>query len=113
MTETTTIRIEDVYPHPQHYREVRPENVTLLAANIGVIGQLEPIRVWQDGDVYIVDAGHHRLEAMKTLGRETIEAIVIPADDPAAMVASNLHFEETELERSRGTQLLLTTGVKP
>jgi ParB-like chromosome segregation protein Spo0J len=113
MTETTTIRIEDVYPHPQHYREVRPENVTLLAANIGVIGQLEPIRVWQDGDVYIVDAGHHRLEAMKTLGRETIEAIVIPADDPAAMVAGNLHFEESELERSRGTQLLLTTGVKP
>lgn len=118
MTESiTTIRVEDVYPHPKHYREVRPDAVRALADSIEIAGQLEPIRVWRDGDIYTIDAGHHRHAAMKLLGRETIEAIIIDAEDEAAsatvMVASNLHFPESEIERSRGTQLLFGTGVRP
>lgn len=114
MTETiTTIRLEDVHPHPKHYREVKPADVKALAANIAVVGQLDPIRVWCDGDIYIVDAGHHRVEAMRLLGLETIDAIIEDQANDAALVASNMHFAETELERSRGTQLLLATGVRP
>jgi ParB-like chromosome segregation protein Spo0J len=114
MTELiTTLRVEDVYPNPRHYREVKPEAVAALAANIAVAGQLEPIRVWRDGDIYIIDAGHHRHAAIKSLGIEEIDAIVVDTDDVQAMVASNMHFAESEIERSRGTQLLLATGVRP
>lgn len=114
MNETITeLRVEDVYPNPKHYREVDAKNVELLAANIEVAGQLEPITVFRDGDIYIIDAGHHRHAALKKLGRETIKAIVQAADDPTAMVASNMHFPESEIERSRGTQLLLSTGIRP
>ncbi len=114
MTETiTTLRVEDVYPNPRHYREVRAESVKQLAANIAVAGQLEPIRVWQDGEIYYVDAGHHRLEAIKSLGLETIDAIVQDADSLTAMVASNMHVPESLLEKSRGAQLLLETGIRP
>jgi ParB-like chromosome segregation protein Spo0J len=118
MSEVTTeLRVEDVYPNPRHYREVRDADVKTLAASIVVVGQLEPITVFQDGDIYVVDSGHHRLAAMKSLGLETIKAIVLEDIDEAksaqVMVASNLHFPESELEISRGTQLLLSTGVRP
>ena len=109
----TTLAIEDVYPNPKHYRQVDPANVKLLAENIKAAGQLEAIRVFQDGDIYYVDSGHHRLAAMKQLGHETIRAIVDTGENSAAMVAANMHFAESELEKSRGTQLLLATGVRP
>lgn len=104
--------VEDVYPNPRHYRDINPEYVQLLAASIEVVGQLEPIRVWRDGNIFIVDAGHHRLAAAKHLGMSTIRAEIAEADD-MAMVGSNLHAPESELEKSRGTQLLLATGVAP
>lgn len=114
MTETiTSIRLEDVDPNPMHYRDVDPANVKTLAANIAAAGQIEPIRVWKDGDRYVIDAGHHRVAAMKQLGIEYVEAIIDDGERVEAMVASNMHFAESELERSRGTQLLLATGVAP
>ncbi len=114
MTESIqTLEVEDVYPNPRHYREVKPEAVKALAANIAVVGQLEPIRVWKDGNIYYVDAGHHRLEAVKLLGFDTIDAIVQDSDNVSAMVGSNMHSPESEIEKSRGTQLLLSTGVIP
>jgi ParB-like chromosome segregation protein Spo0J len=112
MTDIVPIPVEDTYPNPRHYREVRPEAVKLLADSIAAAGQLEPIRVWRDGNLYIVDSGHHRLEAVKSLGLSTIDAVICEPDD-LAMVGSNLHAIETEIERSRGTQLLLATGVAP
>ena len=106
------IPTEDTYPNPRHYREVRPAAVELLARSIEVVGQLEPIRVWRDGNIYIVDAGHHRLEAAKLLGLATIDAVIAEPDD-CAMVGSNLHAPESDIEKSRGTQLLFATGVTP
>lgn len=114
MEETiTTLRLEDVYPNPRHYREVMKANVDKIAASIAEAGQLVPIEVWPDGDIYYVDQGHHRLAAMKQLGHETIRAIVTDAASAVSMVASNLSIPETELEKSRGTQLMLETGIRP
>lgn len=114
MEETiTTLRLEDVYPSPKHYREVTKANVDKIAASIAEAGQLVPIEVWPDGDIYFVDQGHHRLAAMKQLGHETIRAIVTDAASAVSMVASNLSIPETELEKSRGTQLMLETGIRP
>ncbi|TLM98382.1 MAG: hypothetical protein FDZ75_02470, partial [Actinobacteria bacterium] len=112
----TQLSVGDVYENPRHHREVTDEAVDTLAASIAVVGQVEPITVFADGEIYIVDSGHHRLAAIKQLGLATINAIVIDADDKHSaevMVASNLHFPETDIERSRGTQLMLATGVRP
>ena len=123
MSDSTTptiveLPLEDVYPHPKHYRDaVRAEDVDKLAASIAVVGQLEPITVFRDGEIYIIDAGHHRVAALKKLGADTVSAIVAEGSDEArsvsVMVASNMHVPENEIERSRGTQLLLSTGVRP
>ena len=118
MTETiTALPVEDVHANPKHYREVRDAAVKRLAASIAVVGQLEPITVRRDDNIYWVESGHHRLAALKSLGVETVDAIVLDdLDEKAAaslMVAANLHEPETELERSRGAQLMLTTGVRP
>jgi len=112
-TAVHDLPIEDVYPNPKHYRDVTKENVDKIADSIAEAGQLVPIEVWGDGDIYYVDQGHHRLAAMKQLGHETIRAIVADAASAVSMVASNLSIPETELERSRGTQLMLETGVRP
>ena len=114
----TILSTADVYPNPRHYREVTDASVKMLAASIAVAGQTDPITVFRDGeDAYIVDSGHHRLAAMKSLGIETIRAIVLTdLDDKRAaeiMVASNMHFPVTDVEASRGTQMMLATGVRP
>ena len=118
MYETSrNLPIADVHPNPMHYREVKPEDVETLAASIAVVGQLEPVTVFRDGEIYVVDSGHHRLAAMQKLGLTDIKAIVLDDIDEATsasvMVASNMHFPESALERSRGTQLMIATGVRP
>lgn len=114
----TRLRLDDVYPHPQQeaYRPLDPGHVDDLAASIAVVGQLDPIHVFADGEAFIIDSGHHRHAAMKKLGLPEIEAIVIDYDKAESvkiMVASNLYRPDTELERSRGTQMMLTLGVRP
>ncbi len=114
--EIVSLPTADVHPNPMHYRKVRADDVDELAASLEAAGLIEPITVYRDGDVYIVDAGHHRLAAAKKLGWETIDAQIIDDDEQRSavvMVASNKHFPETETERSRGAQLLLRTGVRP
>jgi ParB-like chromosome segregation protein Spo0J len=122
MSETSTavvvdLPIEDVYPHPKHYRAVAKTAVDTLAESMKVVGQLEPIIAVQDGEMYWIYAGHHRHAALKTLGAQTISTRVVSSWSEAAalsaMVASNLHAQESDLEKSRGVQLLLNVGVKP
>lgn len=114
MTESiTTLNVSEVYPNPRHYREVKPEAVKTLAESIKAVGQIEPISVFRDGEVYIIDSGHHRHAAAVLLGLDTIKAIVNDENSASLMVGANMHFEESELEKSRGTQLLLQTGVRP
>jgi ParB-like chromosome segregation protein Spo0J len=121
MTEAiTTLKLEDVYPNPKHYRDVRADKVADLVKRIeaaaeldlGTGGQLEPIRVWRDGEIYTIDSGHHRVAALKKLGRETVEAIISDPSD-VAMVVSNFHVPTTPIEDSRGTQLIIATGIRP
>ena len=111
--EIVALPLEDVYPNPAHYREVRAENVALLAKNIAAAGQLQPIHVWRDGDIYIIEEGHHRAAALESLGAATIDAIVHDDQLIARMVASNMSFAPTPEEVSRGAQQVLRTGVRP
>ena len=52
-----------------------------LAGSIQRVGLIQPITVRKVGDRFEVVSGHRRLAAHKLLCRETIDAIVIEADD--------------------------------
>ena len=69
-------------------RDLRTD-VTGLADSINQIGLVNPITVEKtiiseigdQRDGYILVAGRHRLEAVKSLGHETIEAVVVELED--------------------------------
>jgi len=42
-------------------------------------GQTTPIRLRADGDRYVLIEGFHRLEALRALGEEKVEAFVVHA----------------------------------
>lgn len=119
MTPTQNIvelKLEDVYDSPAQYREIDPDHVERLAESIGSIGQLDPVEVMRDGDIYYVESGHHRVAALRKLEAQTVAAIITnEGDDRRAvkMVAANISRPDNELERARGVQLMLATGVKP
>ena len=60
-------------------RELDPAWVEGLAGSIHEQGLLQPIVVRQQGDDYVLIAGHHRVGAYRLLERETIPAVLSDA----------------------------------
>lgn len=74
-------------------RAIDPGNVEKLAESMKEIGLVSPVYVRPNGDGYEVCAGHHRVEAARSLGWESIVAIVGSSDDLEAelvMIDENL-----------------------
>jgi ParB/RepB/Spo0J family partition protein len=94
-------------------RPLNPGRVADLAKSIAEVGLLQPISVRVvpemeiDGEpwlqVPVLIAGHHRLEALKRLGRKEVSVQVLDVDEidaERAEIAENLHRAElTALER--------------
>ncbi len=57
------------------------ERVDDLAASIARIGLLVPLLVVQGDGVFVVLSGHHRLEALKRLGKKSAQCIVRQSDE--------------------------------
>ncbi len=82
------IKLQLCYPSPRA-RSIDVSTVTALTASIAECGLLTPItarkiqksRAGQMSDAYEIIAGLHRVKAFRQLGRETIPAIVLEADD--------------------------------
>lgn len=112
----TQIPTCDVYPNPRNNRDAL-NGIEELAANIAENGLLSPITVVPDGQVYFIVAGHRRHAAVQSLGLATIEAIVTDwseLDAVKRIVADNASTDPlSPLERSRGIQTMLATGVPP
>ena len=87
-------------------RETDPKKVNSLAGSIKQIGLLQPIHLHtpDDGHTVRLVAGLHRLEAVKSLGWESIDAILFEGDSidcRMAEIAENLHRSElTKAERA-------------
>ncbi|MDA3936948.1 MAG: ParB/RepB/Spo0J family partition protein [Actinomycetota bacterium] len=111
----TELRVEDIHPNKKHYRTVTDKAVAALVQRIMLSHYIKPIVVLRDGDIFLIIEGHHRHAAAKELGMETLPAVVVDDYDEAQqaiwMVTSNYHVLETPIETSRGSQLMLTTGV--
>lgn len=62
-------------------RALDPDWVTLLAVSITDIGLRSPVLVARSGDKFQLMAGLHRLEAVRSLGKSKIQAIVSDDSD--------------------------------
>jgi ParB-like chromosome segregation protein Spo0J len=78
-------------------RPVDPEAVSRLAQSIRDIGLQHPISVLAKDGRFILVAGRHRLEAMRKLGEDRIEAYAVRMDSRAARmweISENLYRAE-------------------
>lgn len=85
-------------------RALDPEAVSRLAISIKEIGLQHPISVLAIDGRFKLVAGRHRLEAVRELGEDRIEAYAVPMDSRAARmweISENLHRADlTVQERS-------------
>ena len=78
-----------VHPAQASIYSVEPEDVESLAENIKKLGQLEPAIVSKDGTLL---SGYTRCEALKLLGRKTIEVRVVdvpPEEQVFYLISAN------------------------
>lgn len=105
--QLTRIRIQDISPNPAQPRRAFSENAIIeLAGSIRRYGLLSPLVVRRTGaDAFELIAGERRLRALRLLGEEETDALVLTADDrESALIAliENLQrenlsfFEEAE-----------------
>ena len=79
MLRVQKIKIADIYVPTARRKLLHPETARALAEDIVENGLKMPIQVRQDGSRFVLVEGQHRLEAMKWLGEETIDAYFVQA----------------------------------
>ena len=88
----------------EHLRVRHPGRQRLLLASLAESGQQTPIVVVtaeQGADRYVVIDGYKRIAALEQLGRDTVEAVVWPMSEAAAVLLDRclrLSQQETALE---------------
>lgn len=74
------LKISDLAPFKNHTYEIKEDKVKEYAESIRDYGLFTPIIVWDKKESltgkYEILAGHHRVEACKRIGRDTIPAII-------------------------------------
>ena len=77
--DTISLRIEDIYVPVKRRKRLDSVTVETIAESIIDEGQKTPIQVRQDGQRLVLVEGLHRLEALKALGEESIDGIMVSA----------------------------------
>jgi ParB/RepB/Spo0J family partition protein len=77
MLKDVAVKLEDIYVPMKHRKTLDPDKVEAIAESILEDGQRTPIQVRPDKDRYVLVTGLHRLEALKALGEETIQALIV------------------------------------
>ena len=85
------VPVVDLVPHPKNPRlRLREEVVSAIAEALKDSLRFEPrhaLAVRQKGKKFEVISGHHRLEAAKVAGLETVPAWIVEMDDEQAYMA--------------------------
>lgn len=79
MLEKKSFAIEKIYVPAKRAKSLDHEKVRALAEDMLENGQTTPIRLRADGERYVLIEGLHRLEAIRALGEESIEAFLVGA----------------------------------
>ena len=114
MTETTTIRLEDMHRR-DNARALDAAEVEELTASIKALGfkTSEPITLRRDGDIYWIIDGGHRHAAALAAGLTEAPAVVEDLDDAGALThegALNIQRADTVEERWARAQSFLALG---
>ena len=92
------LALDRIDPNPHQPRRTFPQaELESLAASIAEAGLLQPISVRAAGDRYQIIAGERRWRAHRLLGRASIEALVVPAEEADMAVlalAENIDRED-------------------
>ena len=79
MLKKESLDLDTIHVPVKRAKTLDPDKVEALATDILDKGQTTPIRVRKDGDRFVLVEGYHRLEALRALGEETVEAYVVHA----------------------------------
>ncbi len=77
--ETVKIDIETVYMPAKKRKDIVEDKVEQLAETILEEGHKTPIQVRKGDGRYVLIEGGHRLEALKMLGEDKIDAVIVHA----------------------------------
>ncbi len=79
MLKTVVVKIDEIYVPTKHRKALETAKVDEIAESILEIGQQTPIQVRHGKGRYVLVTGMHRLEAVKALGEDSIEALIVAA----------------------------------
>ncbi len=81
MMKPIPVKLDDIYVPAKHRATLEPEKVEALAESILEDGLQVPIQVREDPgkNRYVLVTGLHRLEAVRALGEDTVDALVVAA----------------------------------
>ena len=77
MLEKRKFPIEKVYVPAKRAKTLDCDRVMALAEDILINGQTTPIRLRADGARFVLIEGLHRLEALRALGEDMVEAFLV------------------------------------
>jgi len=77
--KTVQIEIEKIYAPAKARKGLKQDRVDELAEDILENGQKTPIQVRTGQDRFVLIEGLHRLEAVRALGEENIDAVIVQA----------------------------------
>lgn len=77
MLERRAYLIASIHVPVKRVKSLEPQRVRALAEDILENGQKTPISLRRDGARFVLIEGHHRLEAMRALGEESIDACIV------------------------------------
>ena len=79
MLQKNRLPIADIYVPVKRAKTLDPDKVRTIAESIIEIGQTTPIRLRQGQGRYVLLEGLHRLEALRALGEDHVDAFVVHA----------------------------------
>jgi ParB/RepB/Spo0J family partition protein len=104
----------DLIQADRNVRELADEDVAALAGSIELLGQITPaiVRPVEDGDGFVLVAGHKRYAALRSLGRTQIRAEVRSANaEHSERAAENIvRSQLNPYEEARAVAAMLDDG---
>jgi ParB-like chromosome segregation protein Spo0J len=79
MLKSQTIAISSIHVPVKRAKTLDTAKVDDIARSILEEGQTTPISLRADGERFVLIEGLHRLEALRALGEETVEAYLVQA----------------------------------
>ena len=77
MLKPIPIKIDEIYVPSKWRKTLDSEKVEILAESILEEGHRVPIQLRKGEGRYVLVSGFHRLEALKALGEESINSIIV------------------------------------